>query len=241
MSDALPARNRSTLLAQLRNGQDLSTAAQAAGLEIRQVHTAARTDTALTLLLAGTDPEEAGAGGITERAEYLRLLALGCTPGLASQILFDGAGKVSHWRQDDAAFAQACDAVRGLWSRHPAPARAPRFTPARRHTFLTHLESGLSVTAAAAEIGITTAVVYQRRKRDPAFAAAMDTARNTRPRTPGTTPAADVWEAFFHSLRPGVALRQAALRAGIRPEAVYERRRTDRAFADRTDRLRTAR
>lgn len=208
---------------------------------MREVFTAARTDTALALLLAGTDPDEVGAAGITERAEYLRLLALGCTPGLASQILFDGAGKASHWRQDDAAFARACDAAKELGSWKPAPARAPRFTPDRRRAFLAHLESGLSVTAAAAEIGITTAVIYQRRKRDPAFAAAMDTTRSAHPRTPGMTPAAGAWEVFFHALRPGVALRQAALTAGIRPEAVYDRRRTDHAFAHRTDRLRTAR
>ncbi|MFF4104358.1 hypothetical protein [Streptomyces sp. NPDC001903] len=116
--------------------------------------TAARTDTALVLLLAGTDPDEVGATGITERAEYLRLLALGCTPSLAAQILFGGAGKASHWRRDDPAFARACDAVKELGAGQPAPARAPRFTPDRRRGFLDHLEGGLSVTAAAAEVGI---------------------------------------------------------------------------------------
>lgn len=49
----------------------------------------------------------------------------------------------------------------------------------------------MSVTAAAAQIGITTAVIYQRRKRDRAFAAAMDAAHHAHPRTrapahPGT-------------------------------------------------------
>ncbi|MFG2712017.1 hypothetical protein ACGFX2_15890 [Streptomyces goshikiensis] len=50
-----------------------------------------------------------------------------------------------------------------------APARAPRFTPERRHTVLARLENGMTVTATTAETGITTAVVYQRRRRDTAF------------------------------------------------------------------------
>ncbi|MFJ3205678.1 hypothetical protein [Streptomyces sp. NPDC086989] len=208
---------------------------------MREVFTAARTDTALALLLAGTDPEELGAAGIIERAEYVRLLALGCTPSLAAQILFEGAGKAGGWRSEDPAFARACDAAGELGAGRSAPARSPRFTPERRRAFLDHLEAGLSVTAAAAEVGITTAVVYQRRKRDAAFAAAVDTAHQARPRTPDTTPNADEWEAFFAHLRPGVALRQAALAAGIRPEAVYHRRRADRAFARRTDQHRTVR
>ncbi|WP_329316095.1 hypothetical protein OG723_39070 [Streptomyces sp. NBC_01278] len=45
----------------LRNGQDVAAAAQAARLDLRTVFTAARTDTALTLLLAGTDPDGLGA------------------------------------------------------------------------------------------------------------------------------------------------------------------------------------
>ncbi|KPI34134.1 hypothetical protein OV450_6045 [Actinobacteria bacterium OV450] len=241
MLDALPARKRSTLFDGLRNGQDVATAAQAAGLDVRTVFTAARTDTALALLLAGSDPDELGAAGLIQRAEYLRLLALGCTPSLAAQILFDGAGKASHWRQEDPVFARACEAVKEFGAGRPAPARAPRFTPERRRIFLEHLESGLSVTAAAAAVGITTAVIYQRRKRDPAFAAAMDAAHHAHPRTPDPTPAAEDWETFFGALRPGVALRQAALAAGIRPEAVYHRRRADRAFAHRTDQQRTPR
>ncbi|KOU24253.1 hypothetical protein ADK52_14260 [Streptomyces sp. WM6372] len=47
-------------------------------------------------------------------------------------------------------------------------------------------------------------------------------------------------DTFFGNLRPGVALRQEALAAGIRPEAVYHRRRADCAFALRTDRQRIA-
>lgn len=64
MPDALPARKRATLFDGLRNGQDVAAAAQAAGLDARAVFTAARTDTALALLLAGTDPDELGAAGL---------------------------------------------------------------------------------------------------------------------------------------------------------------------------------
>ncbi|MFE2145855.1 hypothetical protein ACFXA3_29695 [Streptomyces sp. NPDC059456] len=71
------------------------------------------------------------------------------------------------------------------------------------------------------------------------FAAAMDVAHQAHLRTPDPTPDADAWEAFFGNLRTGGALRQAALAAGIRSEAVYRRRRADRAFARRIDRRRT--
>ncbi|WP_331718820.1 hypothetical protein OG851_43105 (plasmid) [Streptomyces sp. NBC_00161] len=243
MPDPLPARKRSALLGHLRNGRDVAAAAQATGVEVKNVFTAARTDTALALALAGTDPDEMGAAGVVARADYLRLLALGATPSLAAQILFDGAGTAGHWRQKSAAFARACEAVKDMSATAAAPARAPRFTPERRHAFLTCLETGMTVTAAAAEIGITTAVVYQRRTRDAAFAAAMDTALRASPRPKPKAPAvsAETWEAFFVVLRTGVALRQAALAAGIRPENVYERRRTDAEFARRTDRVRAAR
>ncbi|MFE6848656.1 hypothetical protein [Streptomyces sp. NPDC057686] len=55
-----------------------------------------------------------------------------------------------------------------------------------------------------------------------------------------TPPVASLYRALAN-LRPGVALRQAALAAGIRPEAVYHRRRADQAFAHRTDQQRTTR
>ncbi|KPI33709.1 hypothetical protein OV450_6417 [Actinobacteria bacterium OV450] len=130
MLDALPARKRSTLFDGLRNGQAVAAAAQVAGLDVRAVFTAARTDTALAFLLAGTDPDDLGAAGVIERAEYLRLLALGCTPSLAAQILFDGAGKAGRWRQEDPVFARASDAVKELRAGRPAPptrlTRAPR-------------------------------------------------------------------------------------------------------------------
>ncbi|MEV6583682.1 hypothetical protein AB0M92_36715 [Streptomyces sp. NPDC051582] len=125
MPDALPAPKRATLFDGLRNGQDVAAAAQAAGLDARTVSTAARADTALALLLAGTDPDELGAAGLIQRAEYLRLPALGCTPSLAAQILLDGAAKASHWRQEDPVFAKACDAVKEFGAGRPAPARSP--------------------------------------------------------------------------------------------------------------------
>ncbi|WP_406187386.1 hypothetical protein [Streptomyces sp. NBC_01006] len=138
-------------------------------------------------------------------------------------------------------FARACDAVKELGAGRPAPARAPRFTPERRHVFLERLESGLSVTAAAAEVGITSAVIYQRRKRDPTFAAAMDAAHYAHPRTPDPTPGADNWEAFFGN--PALVSHCAKLHwpRGSGPRPVCHRRRADRAFAHRTDQQRTPR
>lgn len=81
---------------------------------------------------------------------------------------------------------------RDLASGQPAPSRGhPRFTPDRRSVFLDHLEAALSVTAVAAEVGITTAV-YQRRKRNPAFAAA----HHTHPRTLDRAPGASDWDGY---------------------------------------------
>ncbi|MFI6005749.1 hypothetical protein ACIA98_36060 [Streptomyces sp. NPDC051366] len=57
--------------------------------------------------------------------------------------------------------------------------RPSRFTPERRPQYLEHLHAGIATTEAAAEVGITTAAVYQRR-RDAGFAAAMDRAIATR-------------------------------------------------------------
>ncbi|MFE2141543.1 hypothetical protein ACFXA3_07265 [Streptomyces sp. NPDC059456] len=86
------------------------------------------------------------------------------------------------------------------------------------------MASGLSITAAAAEVGITTAVIYQRRKRDPAFAAAMDAAHRAHPRTPDPTPDADDWEAFFGNLIPqndgGAQARQVRRELGHRSAPV---------------------
>lgn len=163
---------------------------------------------------------------------------VGCTPTLASQILFDGADQAGKWRSEDLAFGAACDAAAAA-SPGRAGVRARRFTPERRQAFLVHLDAGLTVTAAAAEIGITTAVVYQRRRRDPAFAATMTEALRT-PRPSSTTAAVgeEQWKEFYRQLRRTGVKRQAALAAGIRPEAVYHRRRSDPGFVEKTNRLR---
>ncbi|MEU8779103.1 hypothetical protein [Streptomyces sp. NPDC048606] len=68
----------------------------------------------------------------------------------------------------------------------------------------------------------------------------MDAALKARPRPRSGAPAVtrQQWDVFFSTLRTGIALRQAALTAGIRPEIVYERRRADEDFARLTNRLR---
>ncbi|MEE1810080.1 hypothetical protein [Streptomyces sp. BE133] len=77
------------------------------------MYVAARTDTDLTLALAGCDPFADEAYGDTQRAEYLRLLALGCSPTLASRILFDGTARAVKWRTEDSSFGTTCDVVAG--------------------------------------------------------------------------------------------------------------------------------
>ncbi|WP_371681016.1 hypothetical protein [Streptomyces sp. NBC_01276] len=242
MSDKLPARVRSAVLARLRTGQSVQAVAEELGVVVREVLRGARTDTALALALAGVDPDSAEAVGIAGRADYLRLLALGTSPSLASQILFDGAGQASTWRSDQPAFAAACDAVAAATVKR-AERRPSRFTPERRGQFLEYMRAGMATTKAAAEFGITTAAVYQRRRRDAGFAAATDRATASRI-TPEPASAAATeaqWTAFYEHLAVHGVLRQAALAAGIRPEAVYDRRRSDTGFAKQTDRLRTRR
>ncbi|MCX4633103.1 hypothetical protein [Streptomyces sp. NBC_01443] len=202
---------------------------------------AARTDTGLALALAGLDSDGAEAVGIVGRADYLRLLALGVSPSLASQILFDGSGQANTWRSDQLAFAAACDAVAAATARR-TERRPSRFTPERRRQFLEYLQAGMATTKAAAEVGITTAAVYQRRRRDAGFAAAMNQSTAARSTPEPTGAATDAqWTAFYEHLAVHGVLRQAALAAGIRPEAVYDRCRSDTDFAKQTDRLRTRR
>lgn len=135
----------------------------------------ARTDTRLAIALAGRDPDVLEERGHTLRADYLRRLALGISPGRAELILgINGAGA---WRGDDPTFAAACDAV----SAASPPRRASRIirlTPQRVARFLEELSKpGTTVIAAAAAIGVSSAAIYQRRGRDAEFAKAMDDAR----------------------------------------------------------------
>ncbi|WP_030304028.1 hypothetical protein [Streptomyces katrae] len=174
MPDKLPARSRSPLLARLRTGEAVQAVAEELGVPVREVFRAARTDMGLALALAGVDPDGIEAVGVVGRADYLRLLALGASPSLASQILFDGSAQANTWRSEQRAFAAACDAVAAATVKR-AERRPSRFTPERRQ-FLEYLRAGMATTKAAAEVGITSATVYQRRRRDPGFAAAMDQA-----------------------------------------------------------------
>ncbi|MET9694364.1 hypothetical protein ABZY81_39125 [Streptomyces sp. NPDC006514] len=125
-------------------------------MPVREVFRAARTDTGLALALAGADPQSAEAGGIVGRADYLRLLALGASPSLASQILFDGSGQANTWRSEQPAFGAACDAVAAATVRR-AERRPSRFTPERRRPFRGYLRAGMATIKAAAEVGITSA------------------------------------------------------------------------------------
>ncbi len=115
------------------------------GVAVRGVLRAARTDTGLVLALAGVDPDSGEAVGIVGRAGYLRLPALGASPSLASQILFDGAGQANSWRSEQPAFGAACDAVAAAtvkWAeRHPS-----RSTPERQQQFLGYPRAGMATT-----------------------------------------------------------------------------------------------
>ncbi|MEU3909088.1 hypothetical protein AB0F20_35715 [Streptomyces goshikiensis] len=182
--------------------------AEELGVSVRAVLRAARTDTGLALALAGVDPEGADAVGVIGRADYLRLLALGASPSLASQILFDGSGQSNTWRAEQTAFAAACDAVVAATASR-AERRPSRFTPERRRHFLDHLAAGMATTKAPAEVGVTTATVYQRRRRDASFAAVMDQATTTRtpeppalPRTRSGSPSTNISPFTGCSARP---------------------------------------
>ncbi|MEV6735078.1 hypothetical protein [Streptomyces sp. NPDC051364] len=126
-------------------------------------------------------------------------------------------GRPNTWRSEQSVFAAACDAVAAATVRR-AERRPSRFTPERRRRFLDYLWSGMATTKAAAEVGITTATVYQRRRRDPDFAEAMDRATATRSTPEPAGAATDTqWTVFDEHLAVHGVLRQAALAAGIRP------------------------
>lgn len=110
--------------------------------------------------------------------------------------------------------------------------------PRVRSAVVTRLRTGEAVQTVAEELGVTTATVYPRRRHDAGFAAAMDQATTTRTPEPAGIATDAQWIAFYEHLAVHGVLRQAALAAGIRPEAVYDRRRTDTGFAKQTDQLR---
>ncbi|MEU7429118.1 hypothetical protein [Streptomyces sp. NPDC040750] len=111
MTDPVPLTGRQAgrLVTILRHGRDLDAAATGLGIDLRAVWARTRTDTRLAIAFAGSDPDVHGERGHTLRADYLRLLAFGTSPGRAALIL--GISGVGAWRGDDRTFAAACDAV----------------------------------------------------------------------------------------------------------------------------------
>lgn len=170
----LTARQADRLVTALRQGQTLDAAVSGLDLELSAVWAAARTDTRLTIALAGRDPDGAEEAGRILRADFLRLLALGVPPSRAELIL--GASSSGGWRSDPA-FAEACDAV----SAAAAPygyTRQIRLTPERVARFLKELSKPrTTIVKAAAAVGVTVPAIYQRRRRDAEFAKPMDVAR----------------------------------------------------------------
>jgi hypothetical protein len=177
MTDSAPLTDSQTdqLVTVLRTGQTVDDAATVLGLDLSAVWARARTDTRLTIALAGRDPAAADERARVARADYLRLLALGVPPTRAQLIL--GSGHPGSWRGDDPAYAQACDAVSAASAPYGYTGMT-RLTTERVARFLQALsQPQTTVLAAAAAVGVTQAAIYQRRKRDAEFATAMDKAR----------------------------------------------------------------
>ncbi len=229
-----PAQVRAAVDA-LRTGLKPHEVADRLGLSVRSLYWAARQHDRLALALAGRDPDAHGARGDIARADYVRLLALGCSPTLAAHILTDGTNQPQRWRQVSPGFAEVCDAAETALVKRTG-ARGPRFTPDRVIAFLEGLREGRSVVVAAAEIGITTAAVYQRRRRDEVFRRGMDRAvQEAAAHAPAPSPAQQKWEEFMRHLLDGKNLRGAAMGAGLTPETVYRRRYRDEEFRRETD------
>ncbi|MFD5589635.1 hypothetical protein ACFWII_38330 [Streptomyces sp. NPDC127063] len=127
MNDPAPltARQTARLITALQQGQDLDDAAAVLRIELSSVWARARTDTRLTIALAGRDPDSLEERGRTRRAEYLRLLALGVSPSRAELIL--GVPGTDAWRSSRT-FARACDAVSAQAAAYMDIGR-PRLTP----------------------------------------------------------------------------------------------------------------
>jgi len=170
----LTARQANRLITALRHGQALDTAVANLDLDLSAVWASARTDTRLTIALAGRDPDGPDEASWTVRADFLRLLTLGVAPSRAELIL--GVSSTSGWRSDPA-FAAACDAVSSVSAPY-GYTRQMRLTPQRVARFLEAVSKpGTTVLAAAAAAGVTASAIYQRRHRDGEFAKAMDAAR----------------------------------------------------------------
>ncbi|MBD2818564.1 hypothetical protein ID867_15415 [Streptomyces parvulus] len=92
----LTARQTNRLITALRHGQALDLAAADLALGLPSVWATARTDTRLTIALAGRDPDAPQEHGRTLRADFLRLLALGVPPSRAELIL--GSTSFNGWR-----------------------------------------------------------------------------------------------------------------------------------------------
>ncbi|MFI6013369.1 hypothetical protein ACIBAG_31970 [Streptomyces sp. NPDC051243] len=109
------------------------------------------------------------------RADFLRLLVLGITPSRAELIL-DSANSGA-WRDDDLAFAKACDAVSAAAAPYGHTGQM-RLTPARVTRFLRELNKpGTTIYGAAAVVRVTKMAIHKRRSRDAESAKATDAAR----------------------------------------------------------------
>jgi hypothetical protein len=236
-----PAQAEAVITA-LRVGNTATEAAAHADVKPAQVYAAARDgQTDILLALAGHDPYAYDAEQILQQAQYVGLMALGFTPTQASRVLFHGDERVKGWRVKRPLFAEVADHARRMNPPELRRRREHRFTPHRVKVFLKALADGLTAIQASEEAGITNAVVYQRRRRDAAFRQAMDEARaRAATRAPAPLPrvTAGQWETFERGVQNGMTLRRAALGAGIDPQRIYDRRRTDQVFRRLTDRWR---
>lgn len=110
--------------------------------------------------------------------------------------------------------------------------------PAWMAPFLGALGEGKGVKAAVTEARVACSTVYDRRKRDPAFAAAWDlrlrpkTLLDGRRRADKRRSSAKV-ERFIAKLTETSNVSAAAAHAGVTPAWVYKRRREDAEFARR--------
>jgi hypothetical protein len=225
----------------LRVGNTATEAAELVDCKPGQLYAAARQHDDLLLALAGHDPYAYDAQQMLQQARYVGLLALGMRPTQAARVLFHGDERVKGWRQKNATFAQVADYVRRLNPPKLLQRREHRFTPHRVKLFLDALREGMTAIRAAEEAGITNAVIYQRRRRDSAFRAAMDAARaqglaHRERRRVYVTEAQ--WIDFRAGVEAGMTLRKAAKEADIEPQMVYDRRSTDPEFRAATDRWR---